>query len=725
MPAKTTIANMKLGVRKRLVKFEVQYGSFTNFENVSRVGDDEYLTARRIAKVFGISQEFLSELGLLSRVDYIVCQNRTKAYLWKQVVAEMYRRGFTVKVPDHPMAEVNVDTLVADTGVDVKNFYKQIKLGRITPHRRPGERYLYVYMGEYDKFLRSYFLPDSLRWIGSQPLGSGEAAIFCGYKDTAAFTAALARGVMPVHRIQGVKGARRKITKSDLASWLENCRKTFRRNPLPDALPVKLAAMYMRRSVWQFKKITKHLEVVPGRPGYYTRESMDRWYMREWCMKAYGEHSCYYTPAQICAKFNRTVGWVNEFIVGKCDVYTTRRYVMTQEEFRKNYVGKPDQYPFIYGYHKPAVEAIVKASPEMHTIPEIDDAREGVHRHPHGVRQLTQSKEESIRMKIAAGMRKTMKRKAKDAKEHAPDAPLPIRKNSIELGIKASLQRNALERDAKYREERKRAHAAEKEQNELRQILGITPKRERVTPKMLLQTSKVPLNVYVVHTLGYSSGMFTDRMPEKDAYVVRSPELYLPVKSNKEQSNSFSLVSNAYDKVISFKPAVPPAWYVLVGGNTVINDMGFPEKLDAVPPEVAAVGAFGYENFLHNGSWIDGPSYGIYSTFPTDLKSSEWVMGKRSVNGSHQVVVLDGPFIAVRGIYGDVLGDLRQFSPLVEGDVGQRMVAAVVSIVLSRMGLKLMQIPVDCSMCSDQPIKPGTLEWNRIEDLLIKFYRHT
>ena len=139
MPAKTTIANMKLGVRKRLVKFEVQYGSFTNFENVSRVGDDEYLTARRIAKVFGISQEFLAELGLLSRVDYIVCQNRTKAYLWKQVVAEMYRRGFTVKVPDHPMAEVNLDTLVADTGVDVKNFYKQIELGRITPHRRPGE----------------------------------------------------------------------------------------------------------------------------------------------------------------------------------------------------------------------------------------------------------------------------------------------------------------------------------------------------------------------------------------------------------------------------------------------------------------------------------------------------------------------------------------------------------------------------------------------------------
>ena len=99
-------------------------------------------------------------------------------------------------------------------------------------------------------------------------------------------------------------------------------------------------------------------------------------------------------------------------------------------------------------------------------------------------------------------------------------------------------------------------------------------------------------------------------------------------------------------------------------------------------------------------------------------------MGKRSVNGSHQVVVLDGPFIAVRGIYGDVLGDLRQFSPLVEGDVGQRVVAAVVSIVLTRMGLKLMQIPVDCSMCADQPIKPGTLEWNRIEDLLIKFYRH-
>jgi hypothetical protein len=157
----------------------------------------------------------------------------------------------------------------------------------------------------------------------------------------------------------------------------------------------------------------------------------------------------------------------------------------------------------------------------------------------------------------------------------------------------------------------------------------------------------------------------------------------------------------------------------------VINDIQFPEKLAAVPADVAAVGAFGYERFMPDGSWMESPfSYGIYSAFDVDVRNSEWVMGKKGVNGSHQVAVIDGPFIAVRGIYGDILAELRQFSPLWQGDTGQRLMAAVISLVLGRMGLKLMQLPIDCSMCRQQPVMPGSLDWNRIEDTLIKFYKH-
>ena len=725
MPAKRTIENMKMGPTKKTVKFSVQYGSFTSVENLSVVGDDEYITARKIARIFGVSQGFIKKLGILDQIDYIVMQNRTRGYLWKQVVAAMHTKGFTVPVPSHPMAEVSIDMIIADTGVDRKNFYKQIALGRITPHKKPGEPCLYVYMGEYDAFLRGYFLPDSLRWIGSQPLYSGEAAVFCGYIDTGAFNAAVNRGMMPSLRIPGIKGARRKFTKAALASWLDNCHKTFRRNPLPDALNAKLGAMYMRRSLWQFKQIAKYLTPVEGKTGYYTRESMDRWYMKEWCMDAYGEHQCYYTPAQICAKFGRTMAWVNEYIVGKCDVYTTRRYVMTQAEFRKKYLGKPDRYPLIFGYSKPAVEEIVKNSPELHDIPETVPGEPGVHRHPRGVLQLTREKEDSIKSKISTARRKQEKRKAREKEEAAAADTLKIDENSLELAIRAAVRRNSLERDAKYRESRQKVHAFEKEQNAIRNMLGIAKKSVRISPKAMIQVSKVPMNVYMVHTVGFSSGLFTERMPEPGALVVKSPDLHLPVKSKKERCNSFSVVSNEYDKVQELKPAAVPAWYVLVGGSTVINDIQFPEKLAAVPADVAAVGAFGYERFMPDGSWMESPfSYGIYSAFDVDVRNSEWVMGKKGVNGSHQVAVIDGPFIAVRGIYGDILAELRQFSPLWQGDTGQRLMAAVISLVLGRMGLKLMQLPIDCSMCRQQPVMPGSLDWNRIEDTLIKFYKH-
>lgn len=728
MPAKMTIANMQKGARKGGVRYDIQYGSFTNFENAANVCDNDYLTARKIARIFGMDLKKFNRLGVIEHVDYIVCRNRSRAYLWKQVVVEMYRRGFGMPRMDHPTAEVNVESLVADTGVDVKNFYKQIEMGRITPHRKPGSSLQYVYMGEYDKFLREYFLPDSLRWVGSQPLGSAEMAIFCGYKSADAVRRALARGMMPTHRPQ-TKTARLKFTKADIAQWLANCRKTFRREPLPDALPTKLAAMYMRRSVWQFGKITKFLKVVPGKPGYYTRDSMDAWYMKEWCMKAYGEHSCYYTIPQICAKFNRTRGWVDEYIVGKCDVYTTGRNVLTNEQFRHDYAGKPEQYPFIYGYHKKAVEAIVASSPELHTIPEIEDTGVGIRRRPKGIAQLTVMKDSKIRSHISRGVKRQLamaaKERPQDDVEYGQDKPLAIGPSMFELGLRAALRRTEFERDAKMRETRLKMKKTANNDNRLREILGIKKKEMQVRPKDMLRLSLAPVNVYMVHTLGYTKGLFTDRLPEKSGFVVKSPAQFLPVKSTKERPNSFSLVSNLYDKVQAMKPGTPPAWYVLVGGNTVIGDMRFPEKLAEVPDGIAAVGAFGYERFLPNGSWVDSPaSYGIYGTFDKNVSNNEWVMGKKGVNGSHRVAVLDGPFIAVRGLYSDILSDLRQFSPMIDGDSGQTLMSAVISLILGRLGLPMMQIPVDCSMCREQPIKVGTLEWNRLEDLLIKFYRH-
>jgi hypothetical protein len=84
--------------------------------------------------------------------------------------------------------------------------------------------------------------------------------------------------------------------------------------------------------------------------------------------------------------------------------------------------------------------------------------------------------------------------------------------------------------------------------------------------------------------------------------------------------------------------------------------------------------------------------------------------------------MLDGPFIAVRGEYMQELSAMRYFMPL--GDA-RGFLAPAVSAIMRRMGIPMMQIPVECWGSEEYEVHSGTPEMNLAVDKVNSFVSMT
>ena len=79
--------------------------------------------------------------------------------------------------------------------------------------------------------------------------------------------------------------------------------------------------------------------------------------------------------------------------------------------------------------------------------------------------------------------------------------------------------------------------------------------------------------------------------------------------------------------------------------------------------------------------------------------------------------MLDGPFVAIRGGY---LPILRNWHKLYRFGDGRGCVPYVVSMMMHRMEVKMMQIEVDSSWCVDINRPFTALEWNQLEPKFVE-----
>ena len=696
-----------------------------------KVIKDEYVSVKKVGEFLRVEPDVLEKSGFFKGIDYRINFRGEKVYKWGQCIKQMGRIRLRRKDLGHPLAEICVNEIAYDMGIDISDVYDRIRRGQLKAHEKAEDKKLYAYMGDYDKFIRTWFIADMMRFLPNVKMRPIEARMICDLTPNA-MQLCFKRGQLIARRDPG-SHRQKFFMKPDLLRWHKvSINKRFRRKELPEYLPKVVATAYVRRSLPEFEKMAKFIE--KNQKGWFSREALDKWYMNEWCMVSYGEKLAFYTERNIALKFGRSYEWIAEHITGKAKVFTLDRRIITPEEFRARYGDTaPFRYPFMFGYDKESVDKIVAETGEgFKARMDIEESdREAKQKWPRGYingskKELQKRMKHMSVLSVRANRNRQREEEKKNKLRVYREVPeYEVKEDQFELGIKAAFEEKQIRKADERHKARLRMEKDFKEQQAMRRILGLDPDpNERLSSRNILKYSEEPQNVYIMYSLTGKLTMFMRYHPENHRAVTFrmmgqnkiGRRIYTP------KVNSFTWAKQCYMDMIRTTPGVQPRWIVLVPGNSVIRDLSFADKLKNVPDDAVAVGAFGYEKFLPNGSWFGSTaSYGLYGQYEKDFSDTTWVVGTKGVNGMHEVAVIDGPFLALRGEYGDILSHLDKFADLYDGDCGPHILNAAVSLILHRLGYKMMQISVDCSMCSEQALKPGTLEWNRVEDALISF----
>ena len=102
--------------------------------------------------------------------------------------------------------------------------------------------------------------------------------------------------------------------------------------------------------------------------------------------------------------------------------------------------------------------------------------------------------------------------------------------------------------------------------------------------------------------------------------------------------------------------------------------------------------------------------------------SNEMVLGTAAVNGMHEVAVLDGPFVAIRGEMLDKFKEIHYFNSL--GECRSTM-GPIVSAICRRYRMGMMQIPVSSACSAEYIVSTDSPRWHEIEDRIITYVSAT
>lgn len=705
-------------------------------------GIDEYVQPLKIAQYLDRPVSDLKRMGFFDGIPYIVNYTGQKKYRYDACLKKLSAYGLKPPCMVHPYAKIRPAEIVADLDVHPMTYLRLVRKGVLK--EQPADDYgKFVYFKDYDWFLKNYVPTKNFKFL-PKTLNLKDSATFIGTtpgKLRAACRAGKANIVYWVHSTTGQKRYKW-MTRENIIQYVNDSinetikkgSRLIKKKPLPDVLTTGMACVYMkvsRRTLTKFI-FTKMLHPEQVKVGvrtknFFKKAELDELYDRLNRRYFYGEGKPYYSRFSIRMKFGKSNYWINNFIVGKCrvvapprmmNIQKNREYtVMTVDEYNAHCAevqakGWP-MYP-MWGWVQEDVDAVVASGVEIDPKMELTEYQQ-----KYSDRLNKTDKRASYYKRRKAGQ-EAAKTRAKNSRR--PVVEMPVM-DEFEVAIKAALYENELRAEDRRRTVYAERARIEGEKNQLRKALGIRPvDKVRLNNNMLLKHSNTPCVVTILYRRQGSGST----VPYRKYASSRDELLFIagdkPVKmwrKNHPQMSIFLNIARVATKIVKLNPKVPPSWIVLAHASSVVYDPSFIQKLDTVPSDVGAVAPFGYEYFLPDGTWMRCPNtYGMYSEYSLkDGLYNRRVAGSVSVTGSHDVAVLDGPFVAIRGGYLPILknvGKLYRF-----GD-GRGCVPYVVSMIMHRLGARMQQIEVDSSWCVDVNAPFTPLEWNQLEPKFVE-----
>ena len=414
-----------------------------------------------------------------------------------------------------------------------------------------------------------------------------------------------------------------------------------------------------------------------------SKAKLDSLISKCWRGRCYGSgKQPYYNARQIEFIFGKTQAWIDTFIRGKCplvDKYGDR-------------VEKKEAFNRICGWEKKAVEEIIASGVEYCPV---------------------------IRMG------KTIKNP--EPKRFTTPKPKTVITRSVVDIIESAFDNAYSEREfAKEQHARdiiKSKNDKKREREAMRIELGFEPTRELLLRRdNVLKYSENREIISLVYTHS-GCNIYKDRSLTKYDLAVFVRDQDFRLRRRVTPNSSTRLVLRGIEHSIVSKVKMLPEWIIIVPGTSIINDINLYETLRSVPKEIMAVAPFGYEYTQFEGTWSRCTrTYGYYQTYNLSPASSQMVLGSAEVNGCHQVEVLDGPFVAVRGEMLDKLKEIHYFNVLGEcrGAMGP-----IVSAICRRYRLGMMQVPVSSSCAAGYVIPFSSPKWHEIEDRIINYVSAT
>ena len=691
-------------------------------------GKPAYVKADTIAKYCGRSVEALQAINFFNGIPYKMDVLRRKLYHYTMALKKL--RIFCLEPPcrTHPYAKWRPDEIIAELDVNPRTYLKLVKNGYIK--EQPADEYgKYIYFKDYDYFIRNYVPARMLNFL-PPVMTMAEAGMFLHMTPSTMKSKFFHKAIDLLFTVDA-EGKKRftGMSKEMLISYIrkpfENrirwSKKFLNPKPMPNEMSKNMAAFYLKVppetvAGWaQRFGIRPHAKDSTGNMRVYYKADLDYIYEQIQNHKYYGDGNSYYTIDNIRNKFGKTEYWIKKMIVGRCRVVerTGDMPISLDEldEMNWDYSRKGENNLAIWfkGWYKEDVDKIIASGEDIDPVDELKEWHENFNADRTSKMEWNRKRSAYLKQRV---------RKSNLGRFKVPTAEDA---DPFELAIDAAMEEKELAREARLVEVGKMYAETQARRNQLRKALGLNIKEEvRLPREIILENSTEPEIINVVYYRNEGLKLFSKTNVFSKTTCTFHARDYRTYFKNKETQQFSTLINigRVANKLIEINYKTPPAWFVLVPGTSMISDPAFHAKLRNVPTEYAAVAPFGYEYLLPNGTWMNCPAtYGMFSEYSSNTLYSRRVAGTRSVVGCHEVAVMDGPFIAIRGGY---LGLLTKFGELRGLGDGRTLVPFIMSMMLHRIGARMCQIEVDSTRCADYNQDTEQMEWDKVELMLLK-----
>lgn len=651
--------------------------------------DPEFVGEKWVADYIQKDVDYVRKIKLCEMVPFRLDEKGHKIYKTSVIKYRVMKYRLMPPSNEHPLFEMTQEEAMVYLNIhSPAKYMKHVRAGDIKVHLNANGKKR-VYREDADEFLRTFDRLYLLKYV-REPLLFTDAALLFGFKLSNMKFMLKAKRIEVEPR---KKYEVRKVSHETLLKFAEervaNGHK-FRRNPIPEYMPRSIAEIYCAavpeaRNAVRGKLVKCEQYTTPeGKVKWgISKAKLDSLISKCWRGRCYGSgKQPYYNSRQIEFIFGKTQAWIDTFIRGKCplvDKYGDR--VEKKEAFNK-----------ICGWEKKAVEEIIASGVEYCPV---------------------------IRMG------KTIKNP--EPKRFTTPKPKTVITRSVVDIIESAFDNAYSEREfAKEQHARdiiKSKNDKKREREAMRIELGFEPTRELLLRRdNVLKYSENREIISLVYTHS-GCNIYKDRSLTKYDLAVFVRDQDLRLRRRVTPNSSTRLVLRGIEHSIVSKVKMLPEWIIIVPGTSIINDINLYETLRSVPKEIMAVAPFGYEYTQFDGTWSQCTrTYGYYQTYNLSPASNQMVLGSAEVNGCHQVEVLDGPFVAVRGEMLDKLKEIHYFNVLGEcrGAMGP-----IVSAICRRYRLGMMQVPVSSSCAAGYVIPFSSPKWHEIEDRIINYVSAT